>query len=113
MTGEHFSFVMAEESMGAAAEAWADLHDPDSSSLRLRFVVRRKDGTAFPTEVSAVGIFEDGDVTENAAAARLANAVAGENLVQSAVSGGRINLLASTRGIFWAAVFKEAMISRK
>ena len=32
-----------------------------TSSLRLRFVVRRKDGSTFPTELSAVGIFEDGE----------------------------------------------------
>ncbi len=60
MIGQHFSFVIAEESMGTAGEAWADLHDPETRSLRLRFVVRRKDGTRFPTEVSAVGIFEEG-----------------------------------------------------
>ena len=60
MTGQHFSFVMAAESMDDAGQAWADLHDPERTSLRLRFVVRRKDGSQFPTEVSAVGIFEDG-----------------------------------------------------
>lgn len=46
-----------------------------------------------------VGVFEDGDVSENDAATRIANAITGENLVQSAVSGGRINLLAATRGV--------------
>ena len=61
MTGMHFSSIVAEESMGTALQSWADLHDPGSSSLRLRFVVRRKDGSTFPTELSAVGIFEDGE----------------------------------------------------
>ena len=59
MIGMHFSMVMASESMDDAGQAWTDLHDPERTSLRLRFVVRRKDGTQFPTEVSAVGIFED------------------------------------------------------
>ena len=61
MTGMHFSSIVAEESMGTALQSWADLHDPGTSSLRLRFVVRRKDGSTFPTELSAVGIFEDGE----------------------------------------------------
>ena len=46
-----------------------------------------------------VGMFEDGDVRENDAATRIANAVTGENLAQSQVSGGRINLLAKVRGV--------------
>lgn len=46
-----------------------------------------------------VGMFEDGDVNENEAATRIANAVCGENVSLSAVSGGRINLFATTRGI--------------
>lgn len=46
-----------------------------------------------------VGMFEDGDVSENDAATRIANAVMGENVSPSAVSGGRINLFATTRGI--------------
>ncbi len=61
MTGMHFSAIVAEESMGTALQSWADLHDPGTSSLRLRFVVRRKDGSTFPTDLSAVGIFEDGE----------------------------------------------------
>ncbi len=60
LTGQHFSFVMADEALEPADEAWARINDPDSPPLRLRFVVKRKDGTVFPTEVSAVGIFEDG-----------------------------------------------------
>ncbi len=46
-----------------------------------------------------VGMFEDGDVNENDAATRIADAVCGENVSLSAVSGGRINLFATTRGI--------------
>jgi hypothetical protein len=46
-----------------------------------------------------VGMFEDGDVNENDAATRIANAVRGENVSLSSVSGGRINLFAVTRGI--------------
>ena len=61
MTGMHFSSIVAEESMGTALQSWDELHDPGTSSLRLRFVVRRKDGSTFPTELSAVGIFEDGE----------------------------------------------------
>ena len=60
MTGQHFSFIIAEESMDTAGIAWADLHDPTTGPLRLRFVIQRKDGSRVPTEVSAVGIFEDG-----------------------------------------------------
>ncbi len=46
-----------------------------------------------------VGMFEEGDVNENDAATRIANAVCGENISLSAVSGGRVNLFATTRGI--------------
>ena len=46
-----------------------------------------------------VGIFENDDVSENEAATRIASAVCGENVSFSAVSGGRINLFATTRGI--------------
>lgn len=47
-----------------------------------------------------VGIFEAGDVSENDAATRIANAVAGENVTQSAVTTGRINFFADVRGVF-------------
>ncbi len=46
-----------------------------------------------------VGLYQDGDVPENEAAARIARAVAGENVELSPVSSGRVNLLASRRGI--------------
>jgi molybdenum cofactor cytidylyltransferase len=46
-----------------------------------------------------VGLFEAGDVGENEAASRIARAVAGVNVALSAVSGGRINLMANTHGI--------------
>lgn len=46
-----------------------------------------------------VGIFEDGDVNENDAAVRIANAVCGENVSCSTVSGGRVNVFAAARGI--------------
>lgn len=46
-----------------------------------------------------IGVFEAGDIGENEAATRVATAVAGSNITLSAVSGGRINLLAATRGI--------------
>ena len=58
----HFSTIVGRGVDGhGACRRGSDLHDPGRSSLRLRFVVRRKDGTTFPTEVSAVGIFEDGE----------------------------------------------------
>jgi len=60
MVGQHFSFVVADESMDLATRAWADLHDPATRTLRLRFVLRRKDGGFVPSELSAVGVFEDG-----------------------------------------------------
>jgi molybdenum cofactor cytidylyltransferase len=47
-----------------------------------------------------VGTFDPGDVSENDAAVRIANAVAGQNLAQSAVSTGRINLMSNVRGVF-------------
>jgi hypothetical protein len=47
-----------------------------------------------------VGIFEDGDVPENEAAARIADTVGGENITQSPVSTGRVNFLAVKRGVF-------------
>jgi molybdenum cofactor cytidylyltransferase len=42
---------------------------------------------------------EPGDVRENEAAVRIGRAVAGENVHASQVSGGRVNLLATTRGV--------------
>src|SRR5438874_434392 len=47
-----------------------------------------------------VGMFEQGDVGENDAATRIANAVAGENVSLSAVTTGRINFFADVRGVF-------------
>ena len=46
-----------------------------------------------------VGIFEASDVGENDAATRIANAVTSDNISQSSVSGGRINLYSTVRGI--------------
>lgn len=46
-----------------------------------------------------VGIFEDGDVSENEAAARVAQAVAGKHLTLSAIGTGRVNFFPATRGI--------------
>jgi len=46
-----------------------------------------------------VGMYEAGDVGENDAATRIAKTLVGENISQSAVNGGRINLFAETRGI--------------
>lgn len=46
-----------------------------------------------------VGMFEEGDVTENDAATRIAEAVTGENISRSAVSGGRVNLMATVPGV--------------
>lgn len=51
-----------------------------------------------------VGMFQDGDVTENDAAARVAKAVAGTNISLSAVSAGRVNLMATVRGVFQVQV---------
>jgi PAS domain S-box-containing protein len=60
LLGQHFGFVVAEESMDLARATWAGLSQPDASMMRLRFVIRRKDGTTFPSEVTAVGRFDDG-----------------------------------------------------
>lgn len=46
-----------------------------------------------------VGMLEADEVNENDAAVRVANAVTGENISQSAVNGGRVNLFATARGI--------------
>jgi len=46
-----------------------------------------------------VAMLENGDVTENDAAARIARAVAGDNVALLSVSGGRVNLLATARGV--------------
>lgn len=47
-----------------------------------------------------VGLFENDEVSENDAAARIARAVVGENISLSGVSGGRVNLLSNVRGVF-------------
>lgn len=46
-----------------------------------------------------VGLFDEGDIGENEAAARIAHAVAGENVTLSPVSTGRVNLFANARGL--------------
>jgi len=46
-----------------------------------------------------VGIFDEGDISENEAATRIARAVTGENVTSSAVTTGRINLFATVRGL--------------
>ena len=46
-----------------------------------------------------VGMLDADEVNENDAAVRVANAITGENISQSAVSGGRVNLFATARGI--------------
>jgi molybdenum cofactor cytidylyltransferase len=46
-----------------------------------------------------VAILESGDVRENDAAGRIGRLVAGENTSVTAASGGRVNLLATTRGV--------------
>lgn len=47
-----------------------------------------------------VGMFQEGDVSENDAAARVADAIVGPNLVASAIGTGRINFFATVRGVF-------------
>lgn len=47
-----------------------------------------------------VGMFDEGDVSENDAASRAANAIVGENLSPTAIGTGRINIFASLRGVF-------------
>jgi molybdopterin biosynthesis enzyme len=46
-----------------------------------------------------VGMFEDGDVSENDAAARVAHAVTGANLTATPIGTGRVNFFANARGI--------------
>ncbi len=46
-----------------------------------------------------VAMLENGDAAENDAAARVARAVAGDNVALLPVSGGRVNLLATARGV--------------
>lgn len=46
-----------------------------------------------------VGLLDPGDVRENEAAARIGRAVSGENTSATLASGGRVNLLAATRGV--------------
>jgi molybdenum cofactor cytidylyltransferase len=47
-----------------------------------------------------VGMFEEGDVAENDAAARIARAVTGAHLTATPLGTGRVNLFADIRGIF-------------
>ncbi len=46
-----------------------------------------------------VALLDAGDVREDEAVTRLARAITGENLSATAASGGRVNLLATTRGV--------------
>lgn len=47
-----------------------------------------------------VGMFEQGDVSENDAAARVANAILGTNISASAIGTGRVNFHSNVRGVF-------------
>ncbi|MFL5755719.1 MAG: GAF domain-containing protein, partial [Chloroflexota bacterium] len=60
LTGRHFSELVADESRGLAAEGWTTLTSQHDRSWRLRLVLRRQDGTTFPSEVSAVSFSDDG-----------------------------------------------------
>jgi PAS domain S-box-containing protein len=60
LAGRHFSDVVAPVSMGEAQVAWQQLSTRADLVLRLRFLLRHVDGTEFPTEVSAVPLFEEG-----------------------------------------------------
>ena len=60
LVGQHFSFIVAPESMPDAGRAWEVLAATPDASWRLPFVFRRRDGSTFPAEVSAVTSFDDG-----------------------------------------------------
>jgi PAS domain S-box-containing protein len=60
MVGRPYMKVVAPESRADAAAAYASLADPASTVDRFRFVLTKGDGSTFPAEVSAVGVFEDG-----------------------------------------------------
>lgn len=47
-----------------------------------------------------VGMFQEGDVSENDAAARVADLITGPNLSPSAIGTGRINFFSNVRGVF-------------
>ncbi len=60
IVGNHFGFLTMDESMAAAAEDWKDLaREPDVVQHR-NYVQRRKDGSTFKAEITAIGLIEGG-----------------------------------------------------
>ena len=60
MVGQHFSFLVLDESMPDAATDWADVASQPDQVLHRIYMQRRKDGTTFRAEVTAIGLTEDG-----------------------------------------------------
>ena len=63
LVGRHFSYIVAPESMPDAGQAWQELASTPDAVWRMPFVLRRSDGSTFPSEVSAVTSFDDGVFT--------------------------------------------------
>lgn len=61
LVGEHFGAILADDSMATAEAAWEQLRANPGRVLRLRYLIRRRDGSVVPTEVSAAAVFEDGE----------------------------------------------------
>ncbi|HSK52119.1 MAG TPA: GAF domain-containing protein [Clostridia bacterium] len=60
IVGQHFGFLTLDESMPEAGRNWEQLaREPDVVQHR-NYMQRRKDGTTFRAEVTAVGLTEDG-----------------------------------------------------
>lgn len=60
LIGQPYGIVVAESDVPQALTAWEQLRAAPDASWRIRILLRRRDGSAFPAEVSAVAFWEDG-----------------------------------------------------
>ncbi|HET7727563.1 MAG TPA: GAF domain-containing protein [Candidatus Limnocylindrales bacterium] len=60
LIGQSYALVVAERDQPQALAAWEELRAAPDASWRIRIQLRRRDGSEFPAEVSAVAFWEDG-----------------------------------------------------
>ena len=58
IVGNHFGFLTLDESMEKAARDWQELAREPGTALRSIYAQRRKDGSTFKAEITAIGLTE-------------------------------------------------------
>ena len=60
IVGKHFGFLVLDESLPEAIANWEQLTREPETTLRVNYLLRRRDGSTFKSEVTAIGLTEDG-----------------------------------------------------